>query len=126
MKLGVAAQVEQRMHLHRRLGGAKQRPRKERQTQVDGGRIPCVSRVLQLDTKAVARIELACLLDQALGEFGVDTPVSRLVGIGQRRAFDLLPQAHVVESLADCAERQTSMSRRLSRYVSCTKDITRN
>ncbi len=93
----VAAQVQQRMHLHRGLGGAKQRPGKEQQTQVDGGRIQRVSRVLQLDAKVVARIELACLLDQALGEFGVDTPVSHLVGIGQRRAFDLLPQAHVVE-----------------------------
>ena len=31
----VASQIEQRMHLHRRLGGAKQGPREERQTQID-------------------------------------------------------------------------------------------
>ena len=93
----VAAQVQQRVHLHRRLCRAKQRPRKERQAQVDSRRIQRVNRALQLDAKAVARIELACLPDQALGKFGVNTPVARLVGIGQRRAFDLLPQAHVVE-----------------------------
>ncbi len=27
----------------------------------------------------------------------MDTPVSRLIGISQRRTLDLLPQAHVVE-----------------------------
>ena len=27
----------------------------------------------------------------------MDTPVSRLIGIGQRRTLDPLPQAHVVE-----------------------------
>jgi hypothetical protein len=70
---------------------------KERQTQVDGCRIQRVSRVLQRKAKAVARIELARVLDQALGEVGVDTPVSRLVGIGQRRTLDLLLHAHVVE-----------------------------
>ena len=55
-----AAQVQQRMHLHCGLGGAKQRPRKERQTQVDGGRIQCLRRVLQRKANAVARIERAC------------------------------------------------------------------
>ena len=94
---GLAAQVEQRMHLHRRLRGAKQRPRKERQAQVDGRRIQRVDRVRKLDAKAVARIELARLFDQVLGKFCVNTPVARLVGIGQRRALGLLPQTHVVE-----------------------------
>lgn len=46
--------VEQRMHLHCRLGGAKQRPRKERQAQIDGRRIQRVRRVLQFDAKTGA------------------------------------------------------------------------
>jgi hypothetical protein len=69
----VAAQVEQRVHLHRRLGGAKQRPREERQIQIDGRRVQRLGRILQLDAKAVARMEFARLHDQALGEFGMDT-----------------------------------------------------
>jgi len=43
------------------------------------------------DAKAVAHIEFAGLLDQALGEFARDTPIARLVGIGQRRTLGLLP-----------------------------------
>ena len=35
----VAPQVEQRVHLHRRLGGAEVRPRKDRQAQSDGRRV---------------------------------------------------------------------------------------
>ena len=93
----IAAQVEQRMHLHRRLGGAKQRPGKERQAQVDGRRIQRVRRVRQLEAKAVAEVERARLHAQALGKFGMDTPIPRLGGIGQRRTRDLLPKAHVVE-----------------------------
>ena len=60
----VASQVEQRVHLHRRLGRAKQRPREERQTQIDGRRVQRVGRILQLDTKIVADIELSRLRDQ--------------------------------------------------------------
>ncbi len=49
------------------------------------------------DAKAFAHIELGGLLDLTLGEFDVDTPIARLVGIGQRRTLGLLPLAHVVE-----------------------------
>ena len=62
----VAAQVEQRMHLHRRLGGAKQRPGKQRQTQVDGRRVQLVGRVLQLDAEAVAEVAELLGTDEGL------------------------------------------------------------
>lgn len=45
-----------------------------------------------LDAEAVA-----CLRDQALSEFGIYTSVACLVGIGQRRAFDIVSEAHGVE-----------------------------
>ena len=104
----IASQVKQRMHLHRRLGGAKQRPRKQRQAQVDGRRIERVRRVLQLDTKTVAEVKLACLRDQALSEFGTNAPVPRFVGIGQRRAFYLVPEAHVIKLVG--LRRQTDLN----------------
>ena len=77
----VASQIEQRKHLHRRLARTKQRPRKDRQAQIDGFRVQRVSRVLQRDVEAVADIELARLYDQALSQFGVNAPVPCLVGI---------------------------------------------
>ena len=98
MKLGILPRRhEQRMHLHRRLGRAKQRPRKERQTQVDGCGVQRVGRVLQIDTEAVADVEFARLQDQALGKIGMDAPVPRLVGVGQRRTLDLLLEPHVIQ-----------------------------
>jgi hypothetical protein len=39
----VAAQVQQRVHLHRRLGGAEMRPRRDRQAKVDRRRIERLS-----------------------------------------------------------------------------------
>src|SRR5271156_4776353 len=35
----VAAQIQERVHLHRRLGRAEMRPREDRQAEVDGGRV---------------------------------------------------------------------------------------
>lgn len=93
----VAVQVQQRVQLNLRLGGAKQSPRKELQAQVGGRRVQRVCRILQLDTKAVAHIELVGLLNQALGEFCLDSPIARFVGIGQRRVLSPLPQVHVIE-----------------------------
>ena len=47
-----APQIEQRVHLHRRLGGAKVRPRKHRQAQVDGGRIQRIDGVGQIQPES--------------------------------------------------------------------------
>ena len=43
-----AAQVEQRVHLDRRLGCAEMRPGKDRQTKIDGRRVERTHRVRQL------------------------------------------------------------------------------
>ena len=52
----VAAQIEQRVHLHRRLGGAKVRPWKQRQAQIDGRGIQSIDRVGQFHTQAFVGI----------------------------------------------------------------------
>src|ERR1700748_3206878 len=48
----VAAQVQQRVHLDRRLGRAEMRPRKDRQTKVDGRRIERIDRVGEVEPKS--------------------------------------------------------------------------
>ena len=93
----VAAQIEQRVHLHRRLGGTKMRPRKHRQAQIDGGRVERVDGVGQLQAQAFVGIKLPRLGNQPLGELRVDAPIAGFVGIGQRRSPDRLAKAHVVE-----------------------------
>ncbi len=92
-----APQVEQGMHLHRRLGGAEMCPRKNRQAQIDGRRIQRVDGLAQVQAKVLVRIQLPCLEDQPLGQLGIDAPVAPFVGIGQCRAPDWLAEAHVIE-----------------------------
>src|SRR5882757_1792016 len=60
----IAAQIEQGVHLHRRLGGAKVRPWKQRQAQVDGSGVQSVDRVGQLQTQALVGIKLPRLGNQ--------------------------------------------------------------
>ena len=92
-----AAQVEQRVQLDRRLGGAEWRPREQRQAEVDGRGVESVDGFGQFDPEALGLVELARLSDQALGELGPDTPIARLVGIGQRLALDGQSKAHVIQ-----------------------------
>ena len=92
-----APQVEQGVHLHRRLGGAEVRPREDRQAQVDGRRIQRVDRIGQVQAQVFLRVQLPRLGDQPLGHLGMDAPVAPFVGIGQRRASDRLAEAHVIE-----------------------------
>jgi len=60
-------------------------------------RVQRVSRGLQIDTEAVANVEFARLRDQALGKPGMNMPVPRFVGVGQRRTLDLLLEPHVTQ-----------------------------
>ena len=50
-----------------------------------------------LPMEAVAEVESSSLRNQELGECRMNPPVSRLVRIGQCRAFDFLAKPHEVE-----------------------------
>ena len=56
------------MEFDRTLVFAEARPGKERQTQIDGGRIERIDRMRQFQAEAVLGVEFACRLDQAEGE----------------------------------------------------------
>ena len=90
-------QIEQRVQLHGRLGGAKRRPRKHRQAQIDGRGIEGIDGIGQFYAEVLVDVERAGLDDQALSQLEVDAPVAQLVGIGQRRASDCRADAHVVK-----------------------------
>jgi len=93
----VAAQIQQGVQPDRRFGGAERCPWKQRQAQVDGRGIQRVDRVGQFDAEAVVAVQLAGAPDQCRRQRFPDTPVAALVGIGQRRTFDGLAQAHSVQ-----------------------------
>ena len=93
----VAVQVQQGVHLDGGLAPAKLRPRKQRQAQIDGGRIQRIQTLLQIDAHRIVGIQRPGDADQYLREVGEDPPVMRFVRVGQRRARHLAAESHVVQ-----------------------------
>ena len=116
----VATQIEQRVQLDRRLGRAEWRPGKDRQTQVDGGRIERVDGILQVDAERFVGIEPPRDADQALREVAVDAPVARRIGVGQRVARNVAAKAQVIE-LGSSARADTPRCRASSRDRSAAR-----
>jgi hypothetical protein len=85
------------MHLDGGLVPAKLRPRKQRQAQVDGGRIQSVQALLQIDANRIAGIQRPGDGDQNLCEIGEDPPITRFVRVGQRRTRHLAAESQVVQ-----------------------------
>ena len=102
-----AAQIEQRVHLHRSLGGSEMCPGEERQAQIDGRRVQGIDRIRQRQPQVFVGVELARLRNQSLRKIGVDAPVARLVGVGQCGAVHRRAEAHMVELVG--LRRQTRL-----------------
>ena len=100
----IAPQVEQRMQFYRCLGRAKWRPRKHRQAQIYRGGVERIDRVLQIDTKRFVRVKLSSNSNQALCKVGIDSPVSRRIGVGQSIAGHHGPNAEVIKLVALCSK----------------------
>ena len=99
-----AAQIEQRVQFHRRLGLTKRGPGKQRQTKVDRGRVQRVDRLAQFDTERLLGVQAPGNANQRLGELEVDTPVASFVGVGKGTATDIATNAQVIELGRLCAE----------------------
>ncbi len=85
------------MQLDRGLLGAEARPREHRQAEVNGGGVQGIHGVVEIQTKRLVGVHRSRDVDQHLSEVGVDAPIVRLVGVGQRRSRDLAAKAHVIE-----------------------------
>ena len=90
-----AAQIQQRMHLHRRFGCAKRCPIEQAQTQVDSGCVQRVDGSIQVDVQRVFGIETSGTLNQSHGQCVIDAPISQIQRIGQRRACRHTLHPHV-------------------------------
>ena len=92
----VAVQVEQRVHFDDGFVLSELRPRKQRQAQIDGGGIQRIQTLVEIHTDGIGSAEGSRDADQDLGEVGKDTPVTRLISVGQCGARHLALEAHVV------------------------------
>ena len=95
-----AMQVQQRVQLDGRFGGAKRCPRMQRQTQIDGGSVEGVNGRIQIDAQRLLGIQRSGHTNQVLGKVRIDLPRSGGVRIGQRVARNrLTTKTHVVQPL---------------------------
>jgi hypothetical protein len=75
-----AAQIEQRVQFHRALVAAEFSPREKRQAQIDGRGVQGIHGLGQLHSERFVAVEVAML-----------------VGVCQRVARNLPPEAHMIE-----------------------------
>ena len=98
IKLGIEPRrSSQRVQLDGGFGRAKWRPRKYRQTQIDGRGIERVDGLGQIHSKGLLGIQAAREANQTLSEAGVDAPVARGIGVCQRVARDAAPDPQMIE-----------------------------
>ena len=110
----VAPQVQQRVQLDGGLGGAEQRPRKDRQAQVDGGCVQGVDGVVELKPQVLVGIQRTGDANHGLCELGVDAPVPALIGVGERVARHPAANAHVIELVLVCAQTDFDIAQALA------------
>ena len=92
-----ATQIDNRVGLDSRLGRAKVGPRKQTQTQVDGGGVHRVERFFDPQSNVVALMDFDCGRNQSMTECFEQSPIASFVGVGQRGAGYLAANPNVVE-----------------------------
>jgi len=109
----VAAQIQQGVEFDGSFATAEASPGKQGKTQIDGGGIEGVDGLVQFDCKIVFDIQSPGFVDQDLGQIGIDSPVSSLVGVGQTAAGNSASQSHVVEFAPDRTQSRFDISQAL-------------
>jgi len=114
-----APEVQQGMQLHGCLGFAKRRPLEQAQAQIDGGGIQCVDRVLEIEPQVLVQIKFASTPNQNRSQVGPDSPVARLVGIGQGGAVNAVAKSHGVQLARVGSKSHFDVSKTLSPRQLC-------
>ena len=92
-----APQVDHRMGFDTRFCGSKVGPGKQFQTQVDGGGVHGIERLLETQANVMVLVQIQRDFDQALPQCFEQMRITPLIGIGQRGVRYTLTQAAVVE-----------------------------
>jgi hypothetical protein len=85
------------MQLDRTFVAAKLSPGKQRQAQIDGRRVEGIHGLGQVDAERFVAAKVAGEANQLLREVAVNAPVANLVGMRQRVARNLPPEAPMVK-----------------------------
>ncbi len=71
--------------------------------------------VVEIETEGLVGIHGARDFDEHFSEVGVDTPVVRLIGVGQRGAGNPAPKAHVIELALNRAQASFDVAETLAK-----------
>jgi len=114
-----APEVQQCVQLDGCLGFAKRRPLEQAQAQIDGGGVQCIDRILEIEPQVLVQIKFASTSDQNCGQVGPDSPVARLVGIGQGGAVNAVAKSHGVQLARVGSKSHFDVSKTLSPSQLC-------
>ncbi len=92
-----APEVQQGVRIDDCLGFVKRCRPDQAQAQNDGGGVNCVDCILEVEHKVLVQIKLASELDQYCRQVGPDSPVARLVSVGQSGAVNAVAKSDSVK-----------------------------
>ena len=92
-----AAQINLRVHLHRRFCLTELRPREHRKAQINRSGIQCIDDFIQVQFGGVIVVEAPGLADEDLGQIGVNLPGAVLIGICDVRSCNISADTHRVK-----------------------------
>jgi hypothetical protein len=93
----VSADIQKRMDFDSAFLSAEFRPRKQGQTQIDGGRIERVHGALEQQPPRFVRIQSLSRRDETVRYVIENAPISFLIGGSQRVSSDASAKPHVIE-----------------------------
>lgn len=106
-------QIQEHMQFDRTLGLAKRCPLLHREAKIDGGRIECVDRRIQIDAQRLIEIKRPGNCNQMLSVVRINLPRSCRIGIGQGVARQgRATKSHVIKPLGLCAQVDLNTSKR--------------
>ena len=106
----VPMQIQKGMEFYCPLAFPELGPREKGQTEVDGGRIQDINRLIQLDAERIGGVKFSGFCDEDLSEVGINPPISGLIGVGKGIAGDLPPDAQVIKSGLGCPQTDLDIS----------------
>ena len=104
-------QIQKGMEFYRPLAFPELGPGEKSQTEVDGGRIQGIDRLVQFDTEGIGGVKFSGFCDEDLREVGINLPVPGLIGMGKKGiAGDRSPDAQVIKSGLGCSKADLDIS----------------
>ena len=106
----VPVQIQKGMEFYCPFAFPELGPREKGQTEVDGGRIQGIDRLIQFDAEGIGGVKFSGFCDEDLREVGINPPVPGLIGMGKGIAGDLSPDAQVIKSGLGCPQADLDIS----------------